>query len=86
MSFQMRSMSSRPSRVTKETTSFWRSFTLVTRKNSSVPKNTTNWLIAGVITPSAVPRNSVGLVSTEIGVVPVTLAIAPLISCSTDSG
>ena len=43
-------------------------------------------LIAGVMTPSAAPRNSVGFVSTAMDVVPVALPIAPLMSCSTDSG
>ena len=43
MSFQMRIMRRRASRVTNATTSFWRSVLLVARKKISVPKNTTNW-------------------------------------------
>ena len=49
MSFQMRSMRRRASRVTNAMTSFCRSVALVARKNTSVPKNSTNWPTAGVI-------------------------------------
>ena len=87
MSFQMRSMRSRASRVTNTMTSFWRSDALVARKNTSVPKNTTNWPTAGVIAASAAPTISAGLASTET-VCPVAAAgmIAFLMSCSTAIG
>ena len=49
MSFQMRIMRSRASRVPNAMISLRRSWTLVTRKKISVPKNTTNWPTAGVI-------------------------------------
>ncbi len=64
MSFQMRSMRRRASRVTNATTSFWRSARLVARKKISAPKNSTNWPTAGVITSSAAPTISAGFDST----------------------
>ena len=51
-------------RVTKKMIIFCRSVELVARKNTSVPKNRTNWLTAGVIATSAVPTISAGVDST----------------------
>ena len=65
MSFQMRIMRRRASRVQNAMISFCRSVELVARKNTSVPKNSTNWLIAGVMAASAEPTISAGFASTE---------------------
>ena len=57
------------------------------RKKISVPKNTTNWLTAGVIGESAAPTISAGLVSTETVCPPEAAGmIAALISRRTASG
>ena len=87
MSFQMRMMRSRASREPNETISFRRNWTLVMRKKISVPKNTTNWPIAGVTARTTVPTISAGLVSTETVCPPEPPGmIAALMSCRTASG
>jgi len=60
---------------------------LVARKNTSVPKNSTNWLTAGVIATRAVPTISAGLDSSAtVGPCEAAGSRAPRMSRSTESG
>ena len=64
-----------------------RNWMLVTRKKISVPKNTMNWLTAGVIAATTVPTTSAVLDSSETVCPPVGAGIrADLISRTIESG